>query len=242
MEEDKSLTLEQYVTKYTPEGWEALFKDAKEEIRNISGIIQADIDKGIRVVPDMENIFRVFHLVKPSDVKVIIWGQDPYHQILYNGKPRAQGLSLSVSAEDDIPGSLLNIYKEIVNCYPEITKENFPKSGDLSNWVSQGVLLLNSCLTCKAGEPGSHSKYIFWHPFINKLLTFLAKYNKDIIHVLWGKEAQKLEKMISVNFKIMLIGPHPSGLSAYRGFMGCGHFKKINDLLETQKRPQIKWM
>jgi len=240
-EEAKKGTLYNFIKSYPPGGWEELFRDCDVELSNISEILEREKGKGYRIVPDMENIFKVFYMIKPEDVKVIIWGQDPYHQILYNGKPRAQGLSFSVSKDDEVPGSLLNIYKEIINSHPDLSFENLPKHGDLSSWVSQGVLLLNACMSCRANEANSHSKYMIWHPFIDKMLKFLAKYNKDIIHILWGKEAQKLEKMISLNYKIMLMAPHPSGLSAYRGFMGCNHFKMINELLDKQGKAKISW-
>jgi uracil-DNA glycosylase len=241
-EVDKKLNLYDFTKKYKPEGWEDFIKDADDELLNISEILEKEKEKGYRIVPDMENIFKVFYLLKPENVKVIIWGQDPYHQILYNGKARAQGLSFSVTKEDEVPVSLVNIYKEIINCYPETPVEKLPKHGDLTPWVNQGVLLLNSCLTCRAAEANSHGKYNLWHPIISKMLNFISKYNKDVIHVLWGKESQKLEKMISKNYKIMLMGPHPSGLSAYRGFFGCGHFKTINELLIKQGKEQIIWI
>lgn len=241
-EEHKKLPLLDFIMKYKPSGWEELFNDAYEEISNISEILEREKAGGYRIVPDIENIFKVFYLVNPKDVKVIIWGQDPYHQILHTGKSRAQGLSFSVDKSDDVPGSLLNIYKEIINNYPTTPESRLPKNGDLTHWVYQGVFLLNSCLTTRADIPNAHSKYILWHPFIDKMLRFLSKFNKNIIHILWGKEAQKLEKLISATSKSMLIGPHPSGLSAYRGFIGCGHFKTINDMLKAQGKTEIIWM
>jgi uracil-DNA glycosylase len=187
----------------------------------------------------MGNIFRVFYMCKPLDVKVVLLGQDPYHQMLSNGKPRALGFSFSVSKEDTIPGSLLNIYKEIKNCYPSSI---IPSHGDISGWVTQGVFLLNSSLTCRANEPNSHSKYNLWMPFIDRFIKFLASVTKTPIFVLWGKEAQKLDTMIEKGFRNILRGVHPSGLSANRGFFGCNHFKMINDILKTQNKQEIQWL
>lgn len=238
----KNYTIYDMIKKFPPQGWEELFKDSDEEMRNISELVERDIQKGIRILPDKHNILRIFYEMHPKDINVCIIGMDPYHQLLNNGKARAQGLSFSVSKEDTIPSSLMNIYKEIFNCYPETPIEKVPKHGDLTSWVHQGVMLLNVCLTVQLNNAGSHSKYDLWHPLLNKMFPFLSKFNKEIIFVMWGKDAQKMEKLISRNFKNMLMGPHPSGLSAYRGFIGCGHFKTINDMLEKQEKSKIEWV
>ena len=223
----------------TPEGWEELFKNAMPEIKQISDILEQE-KKTYRIVPDQENIFRVFHMCKPQDLSVVITGADPYFQILPNGKPRALGFSFSVSKDDAIPSSLHNIYKEIKNNYPNSI---IPTHGDISHWVPQGVFLLNAGLTCRAGEPGSHvNKYKLWAPFINKFVKYMATVNKNIIWVLWGKDSQKFEEMIDKSYHNILQSAHPSGLSAMRGFFGCGHFKKINEDLKKMGRKPIKWL
>lgn len=227
---------------FVPEGWEVLFKEVDSELYNISEIIEKEIEKGFRIVPDKENILRIFYEMAPEEVSVCIIGMDPYPQLLSNNKPRAQGLSFSVPKEDIIPGSLMNIFKEIINNYPDIPKERVPKHGDLIGWVHQGVMLLNVCLSCRLNESNSHAKYKLWHPFLDKMFKFISTINKQTIFVMWGNDAQKMEAMISRNFKNMLMGPHPSGLSAYRGFIGCGHFKKINEMLKIQGRTEIVWM
>jgi uracil-DNA glycosylase len=233
------MNLYDYIRKNIPEGWEELFRIADPEIKQISDLLEKEKNKGYRIVPDMENIFRVFNMCKPEDIKVVIFGQDCYHQILSNGKPRALGLSFSVSKEDTIPGSLLNIYKEIKNCY---SNSIIPPHGDISGWVEQGVFLLNSSLTCRANEPNSHSKYNLWLPFIDRFIKFLSSVIKTPIFVLWGKEAQKLETLIQKGFRNILMGVHPSGLSANRGFFGCNHFKMINDILKVQNKQEIQWL
>jgi len=227
---------------FVPEGWEALFKEVDSELYNISEIIEEEIQKGYRIVPDKENILRIFYEMDPKDVTVCIIGMDPYPQLLQNNKPRAQGLSFSVCKEDVIPGSLMNIYKEIMSNFPDTPVERAPKHGDLIGWVKQGVMLLNVCLTCRLNESNSHAKYKLWHPFLDKFLKFMSGVNKQTIFVLWGNDAQKMETMIGRNFKNMLMGPHPSGLSAYRGFIGCEHFKKINEMLRGQGKTEIIWM
>jgi uracil-DNA glycosylase len=222
-----------------PEGWEELFKNATPEIKQISDILEEE-KKTYRIVPDQENIFRIFYMCKPQDLKVVITGADPYFQILPNGKPRALGFSFSVSKEDAIPSSLHNIYKEIKNNYPNSI---IPHHGDISHWVPQGVFLLNAGLTCRAGEPGSHvNKYKLWAPFINKFVKYMATVNKNIIWILWGKDSQKFEEMIDKSFNLILQSAHPSGLSASRGFFGCGHFKRINEDLKKMNRKPIKWL
>jgi uracil-DNA glycosylase len=228
-----------YTKQNIPEGWEELFSIADPEIKQISNLLEKEKSKGFRIVPDLENIFRVFYMSKPENIKVVILGQDPYFQMLPNGKPRALGFSFSVSKDDAIPSSLQNIYKEIKNCYPSSI---IPNNGDISNWVSQGVFLLNACLTCRVGEPGSHNKYKLWMPFFDRFLKFLSTVNKNVIFVLWGKEAQQYESMIEKSFRNILKAVHPSGLSAMRGFFGCNHFKMINDILEKEGLKPIKWM
>ena len=233
------MSLIEYVRQHTFSGWEELFRIADPEILQISELLDKEKSKGHRIVPDMENIFRVFDMIKPENVKVVIVGQDCYHQILPGNKPRALGFSFSVARDDAIPSSLHNIYKEIKNSYPNSI---IPTHGDISHWVEQGVLLLNISLTCRANEPNSHSKYNLWMPFIDRFLKFLSSVNKSPIFVLWGKEAQKIDTPIEKGFRNILKGVHPSGLSANRGFFGCNHFKIINDILVSQNKSEIKWL
>jgi uracil-DNA glycosylase len=228
-----------YTYQNVPAGWEDLFKSARAEIEQISSILEEE-KKTYRIVPDQENIFRVFYMCKPQDLTVVITGADPYFQILPNGKPRALGYSFSVSEEDKIPSSLQNIYKEIKSCYPNSV---IPTHGDISHWVPQGVFLLNASLTCRVNEPGSHvNKYKLWTPFINKFVKFMATVNKNLIWVLWGKDSQKFEELIDKSFNNILNSAHPSGLSAMRGFFGCNHFKIINEKLISMNRTPIVWL
>jgi uracil-DNA glycosylase len=222
-----------------PKGWEELFISSEPELKQISDILEAEKSKGKRIVPNQENIFRIFYMSPPEKISVVIFGMDPYPQILPNGEPRAQGFSFSVLKTDEIPSSLNNIYKEIINNYPDSIK---PTHGDISHWVDQGVFLLNVCLTCEAYKPDSHAKYKLWMPFMDRFLKFMSNINKNLIFVLWGGQAQKLEPSIEKMYKNILKAVHPSGLSANRGFFGCNHFKMINDLLTNMNRPTIQWL
>lgn len=221
-----------------PESWEKVFEEARDEFESINEILNEQIRVYGRILPDPENIFKAFELTKLPDVKVVIIGQDPYHQLIkLNGKnvPRAQGLSFSVHRDDQIPSSLNNIFIELKNTVKSFRK---PVHGDLSRWAKQGVLMLNMSLTVNPNMAGSHGD--IWMGFIDRVIKAISKYNKNCIYVLWGREAQKLERNIGGK-GIALTAAHPSGLSAHRGFFGCDHFNKINEILESLKKEEIDW-
>ena len=217
-------------------GWQSVFEDASLELQQISDLIAND-EKTYVSVPLKKNIFRALEVLPLNKVRVVIWGQDPYFQMLSNGLPRAVGLSFSVARTDEIPRSLSNIYREIINSVPGFT---LPRHGDLSQWSTQGVLLLNASLTCRLNDPNSHAKYDIWLPFIIKLLKALNIVRPNCIHLLWGKEAQKLQRHIGDRATI-LTASHPSPMSADRGFIGCGHFAKVNQLLQALDEAPIDW-
>lgn len=208
--------------------WNGLFDDAIEELGEISDLIEADENARGKSYPNRVNIFRVFHELPLRKVKVVILGQDPYHQLLDDGNPRAQGLSFSVSEYDDIPVSLKNIFTEIKSCYPN-TKFS---SGDLSKWLQQGVLLLNTALTVRPSDPDSHTKY--WKPFMNYVFDRLSTLNHKVVYMLWGNHAKKYKKLIKSKSALVLESPHPSGLSARKGFFGNKHFRKANEFLDDE--------
>lgn len=171
-----------------------------------------------------------FHDIK--DTRVIILGQDPYH-----GPNQAHGLSFSVQPGVKIPPSLVNIFKELEN---DITGFKAPKSGDLTGWSKQGVLMLNTCLTVNQGQANSHQN-MGWENFTDAVITWLSKnVDQNLVFLLWGKPAQRKCGMIAQRHKT-LISPHPSPLSAHQGFFGCGHFSKTNDFLKSQGLPEINW-
>ena len=225
-------SVEKVATEYPPNTWENVFESAKDEIKDVSDILEKDNG---RRVPDNIDLFRIFNLVPIHKVKVVILGQDPYLNILPNGKPQATGMCFSVPREASIPPSLKNIYKELKTNYPNF---NPPKHGSLEKWCIQGVFLLNACLTTRQGVSGAHGE--IWTGFIKKVINAILDVNPKTIFVLWGKQAQKMKKIIGER-ATCLEASHPSPLGAYRGFFGCGHFKQINEILIENGSEPIDW-
>lgn len=182
------------------------------------------------IYPSMENIFNALNFVKYEDVKVVIIGQDPYHE-----PNQAHGLAFSVQDGIEIPPSLVNIYKEIESDLG-ITCQ---KTGNLSRWAKQGVMLLNTSLTVRRGQANSH-KDKGWEIFTNEIIKILSKREDPIVFILWGSNAQRFESEIAKQH-LILKSPHPSPLSAYRGFFGCKHFSKTNNFLVTHNKTAIDW-
>lgn len=186
---------------------------------------------GKKIYPNKSDIFNALKYTPLKKVKVVIIGQDPYH-----GENQAHGLSFSVKPGVKLPPSLLNIYKEIQNEYDG----KIPGHGHLKSWADQGVLLLNTVLTVEASKAASHQKK-GWEQFTDKIVDTLNKECKNIVFILWGGHAQKKGKEIDKNKHLVLSGPHPSPLSAYRGFFGCDHFKMTNQYLVEKKIKAINW-
>ena len=183
------------------------------------------------IYPNMSNIFEALKRTSYKDTKVLILGQDPYH-----GENQAHGLAFSVQPNVSIPPSLLNIYKELQNdigCF-------IPNNGYLIPWANQGVLLLNSVLTVRAHEANSH-KGIGWEIFTDRVIELLNKREDPVIFVLWGANARKKTELIDSSRHYILEAPHPSPLSARRGFFGCKHFSKINEILKYLGKKPIDW-
>ena len=183
------------------------------------------------VFPPADDIFNAFSYTPLSKVKVVIIGQDPYH-----GVGQAHGLCFSVREEIDIPPSLANIYKELqddLGLY-------IPNNGYLKKWADQGVLLLNNVLTVRAHMAHSH-KDIGWETFTDAVIDVLNKQDRPIVYLLWGSPAQKKCKNLDNPRHLILKAPHPSPLSAYRGFFGCKHFSKTNDFLRENNLAEIDW-
>ncbi|WP_455491138.1 uracil-DNA glycosylase [Granulicatella sp.] len=185
----------------------------------------------VRVFPEEKNVFRALELTPFESVKVVILGQDPYH-----GFGQAHGLSFSVQKGIPLPPSLKNIYKEL----QEDIGGGLPTEGDLSHWAQQGVLLLNTVLTVEEGNANSH-KGKGWERLTNRLIESLNELNHPVIFILWGKPAQDKEKLITNPSHVILKAPHPSPLSAYRGFFGSKPFSKVNDILIQQGQTPICW-
>jgi uracil-DNA glycosylase len=184
----------------------------------------------VRIFPPMNSVFRALELVNFNEAKVLILGQDPYH-----GIGQANGLSFSVNKKIIVPPSLKNIFLELKNDL------NIPISshGDLTSWAKQKILLLNSILTVEQGRPNSHQE-LGWDQLTNKIISQLSL-RGDMIFVLWGNIAQKKFHLIDKNVNTILCAPHPSPLSAYRGFFGCKHFSEINKILIENGSDEINW-
>ena len=183
------------------------------------------------IYPKSDDIFNALHLTPLSKVKVVILGQDPYHE-----PGQAEGLSFSVPKGEKLPPSLQNIYKELqdeLGCY-------IPTSGSLRKWAEQGVLLLNTLLTVRAHAAFSHQGK-GWEYFTDALIEAVNKEDRPIVYLLWGKAARSKATMLNNPKHLILESAHPSPLSAHRGFMGNGHFKKANEFLMANDIEPIDW-
>lgn len=184
-----------------------------------------------KVFPPTNEIYNAFKLTPISDIKVVIIGQDPYHEI-----GQAHGLAFSVRDGVKLPPSLKNIYKEIESEFGY----KMSNSGDLTKWAKQGVLLLNSSLTVNEGMPASHKGY-GWEIFTSEVVKLVNSKLSGIVFLLWGRHAQEYEKYIDSSKHFILKTTHPSPFSVRYGFEGCGHFKKANDILLSQGKQVIDW-
>lgn len=181
--------------------------------------------------PKKENIFKAFEKTNFQDLKIVILGQDPYH-----GKDQANGLAFAVNENHKTPPSLRNIFTEIkndLNHLPQTKK-------DLESWANQGVLLLNSSLTVSLGTANSHSN-LRWDLFTNNILKEISLLKNKVVFILWGNYAKKKEVLIDFKKHLILKAPHPSPLSAYKGFFGCKHFSKANEFLKSNHLKEIIW-
>ncbi len=184
------------------------------------------------IYPPADDIFNAFHFTPLSEVKVLILGQDPYH-----GEHQAHGLCFSVLPDQpDLPPSLQNIYKELesdLGCY-------IPNNGYLEKWAKQGVLMLNTVLTVRAHQANSHQGK-GWEQFTDAIIHAVNAQDRPVVYLLWGRPAQSKIPMLTNPKHLILKAPHPSPLSAYRGFFGCKHFSKTNEFLEKNGIAPIDW-
>ncbi len=184
-----------------------------------------------QVFPAPDDIFNAFSLTPLKDVKVLILGQDPYHNV-----GQAHGLSFSVKPGVEIPPSLVNIYKELqddLGLY-------IPNNGYLVKWAEQGVMMLNTVLTVRAHEANSH-RGIGWEEFTDAAIRVLNEQDRPIVYMLWGRPAQNKAHMLNNPKHLILTASHPSPLSVYRGFSGCRHFSKANEFLKKNGLSEIDW-
>lgn len=214
------------------ESWKEVLVQTFDQpyFQNIVTFVKDEYSKG-KVFPPGKDIFNAFEYCPIDQVKVVILGQDPYH-----GDGQAHGLSFSVKPGVPFPPSLMNIFKEIK---ADLGKE-MPPNGDLSRWAKQGVFLLNATLTVRAHQAGSHQKK-GWEEFTDSVIRSISRERKDVVFLLWGAYAQKKADLIDSHKHLILKAPHPSPLSAHRGFLGCKHFSKANEYLTSKGLDPIVW-
>ncbi|MCF8218548.1 MAG: uracil-DNA glycosylase [Bacteroidales bacterium] len=214
------------------ESWKDILSDEfdKEYFRKLKTFLASERQKHL-VYPPKDKVFEAFRHTPFSKVKVIILGQDPYH-----GPGQAHGLSFSVPEGIAIPPSLRNIFKELQQEFGL----NIPQKGNLEAWADQGVFLLNATLTVRANEPGSHQKK-GWEIFTNAVIQNLSEYRSNLVFLLWGNFARSKKELIDTKKHYVLEAPHPSPFSARKGFFGCNHFKKTNEILQQQGQKPIDW-
>lgn len=202
----------------------------KSYYKELYGFVKQEYSTHV-VYPPSEDIFNAFHYTPLSKVKVVIIGQDPYHN-----EGQAHGLCFSVQPGTEIPPSLANIYKELqddLGCY-------IPNNGYLVKWAKQGVLLLNTVLTVRAHQANSHQGR-GWEQFTDAVIRAVNEKEEPVVFLLWGRPAQLKKNMLSNPKHFILEAPHPSPLSAYRGFFGCKHFSKTNEFLTENGLSPIDW-
>lgn len=205
-----------------------LQKPYMEELR---AFLRSEIKAKKQIFPPKENWFEALRRTPFQEVKAVILGQDPYH-----GEGQAHGLCFSVQKGVKPPPSLVNIFKEI---HRDLGLP-ISKCGDLTSWADQGVLLLNATLTVVAGQAGSHQKR-GWETFTDAVISKLASKRSNLVFFLWGSYAQAKEQLVDTQRHLVLKAPHPSPLSAHRGFLGCGHFSRANEYIKEQGEKPIDW-
>ena len=217
----------------TDKGWKDFFEEQikQEYFQKIIAFLANETALQKIIYPAEQDIFKAFENTPFEKTKVVLLGQDPYHNA-----GQAMGLSFSVKNGTALPPSLVNIFKELKN---DLGIEN-SIHGELSYWAKQGVLLLNAALTVEENKPMSHSQ-IGWHHLTDSVIQKLSDKRENLVFILWGKFAQSKKNLIDETKHLILQTVHPSPLSAYRGFFGCGHFSKTNQYLKEHKIEEIDW-
>ena len=213
--------------------WKEVLQDEfkKPYFKQITEHIKTEKEQGKTIYPPGSLMFNAFEQTPFNNVKIVLLGQDPYH-----GPRQAMGLSFSVPDGVAKPPSLINIFKEL----HDDTGTAIPKSGNLTKWAQQGVMLLNASLTVRAGEPNSHSK-IGWHQFTNTVIEKISEEKEGVVFLLWGKFAQDKTELINTKKHHVLKAAHPSPFAADKGFFGCQHFSKTNTWLVQHGMDPIDW-
>ncbi|KOO02463.1 uracil-DNA glycosylase [Vibrio nereis] len=214
--------------------WHDVIGAEKEQdyFQQTLAFVDAERNAGKVIFPPAQDVFNAFRATEFGDVKVVILGQDPYH-----GPNQAHGLCFSVLPGVKTPPSLVNMYKELAQ---DIDGFDIPQHGYLQHWAEQGVLLLNTVLTVEQGKAHSHAK-TGWETFTDKVIEAINQHQSGVVFLLWGAHAQKKGRFIDRNKHHVLTAPHPSPLSAHRGFLGCKHFSQANELLVNQGVSPIDW-
>ena len=202
----------------------------KPYFENLVGFVKQEYASRT-IFPPAGQIFSAFNTCPFIDVKVVILGQDPYH-----GPGQAHGLCFSVNDGIPFPPSLQNIFKEITSDLGIPA----PKTGNLTRWAEQGVLLLNATLTVRASQAGSHQGK-GWEEFTDSVIKIISEKSENVVFILWGSYAIKKKALINASKHCILTAPHPSPLSSYRGFFGCKHFSKTNEYLQSVGKTPIEW-
>ncbi|MBU2910191.1 uracil-DNA glycosylase [Vibrio splendidus] len=217
-----------------PKSWESIINDErdKEYFQGVLAFVEQQRNSGKTIYPPQEQVFSAFNMTPFESVRVVILGQDPYH-----GANQAHGLAFSVLPGVKIPPSLRNMYKELAQ---DIEGFEIPSHGYLDTWASQGVLMLNTVLTVEEAKAHSHAK-CGWETFTDAIIAELNQRSEPIIFLLWGAHAQKKGQAIDADKHHVLVAPHPSPLSARRGFFGCQHFSMTNELLSSINQQPIDW-
>ncbi len=214
--------------------WRDALAEEKQQpyFQDTLAYVAAERAAGKTVYPPQKEVFNAFRYTELGNVNVVILGQDPYH-----GPNQAHGLSFSVRPGIPAPPSLANIFKELASDIDGFTR---PSHGCLQSWADQGVLLLNTVLTVEAGAAHSHAS-LGWEKFTDKVIEVINQRQEGVVFLLWGSHAQKKGSIIDANRHHVLKAPHPSPLSAHRGFLGCKHFSQTNQLLTEQGKMPIDW-
>lgn len=214
--------------------WHDVIGHEKQQgyFRQTLAFVEAERQAGKMIFPPAPAVFNAFRATEFADIQVVILGQDPYH-----GPNQAHGLCFSVLPGVRTPPSLVNIYKELAQ---DIEGFQIPAHGYLQSWAEQGVLLLNTVLTVEQGKAHSHAN-TGWETFTDKVIEAINQHQQGVVFLLWGSHAQKKGRFIDRTKHHVLAAPHPSPLSAHRGFLGCRHFSQANQYLQQQGKKGIDW-
>ena len=214
--------------------WLDILSEEKQKpyFKQILEFLDSERKQGKTIFPAQQDIFNAFKYTDFDNLKVVILGQDPYHN--YN---QAHGLAFSVQKGVDIPPSLRNMYKELANSMNGFV---IPDHGYLGSWAKQGVFLLNTTLTVEAHKANSH-KDIGWSTFTDDVIRLISQHKQHVVFMLWGGNARKKKSLIDASKHLVLESSHPSPLSVYRGFDGCNHFNECNEFLSKKNLPEIDW-